>query len=429
MADTLTATGTPGIYRRDGGRRSYVVRYADPGGRRRERSARTLAEAKELRASLLADVARGEYRTRRAVSFDTHALAWVETYRGRTSRGLRELTRDGYRQELTSKAVPWFGARPLASIEPADVKAWLRDLERQGLAAATIRQALAPVRAMLADAKEDGLIATNPAAGLRVVTAATADMPERAKALTEAQLATLLDHVRPDRRLFVRFVYETGARISEAIAVRWCDVDLDRRRVHIRRRIRGRDVGAPKSGTARTVPLTTALTVDLAQVVNDDHLASVSDALVFPGRGGAALDPVSLLRDVLRPAARKAGAPWAGWHTLRHTRATVLFRHGANAKQVQRWLGHADPGFTLRVYVHLLADDLPDPDGLLDWVRLPSDRPASDMPNPGTVHGMPNPGTVPFPTDSPHRGGRTGDIGDPAERPETGHTQVERETR
>jgi integrase len=61
----------------------------------------------------------------------------------------------------------------------------------------------------------------------------------------------------------------------------------------------------------------------------------------------------------LKPAALQAGVGWAGWHTLRHTCATSLFRAGANAKQVQVWLGHHSPAFTLAVYVHLLPDDLP----------------------------------------------------------------------
>jgi Phage integrase family len=63
----------------------------------------------------------------------------------------------------------------------------------------------------------------------------------------------------------------------------------------------------------------------------------------------------------LKPAAKRAGVPWAGFHTLRHTCATMLFRGGLNAKQVQMWLGHHSPAFTLAVYVHLLPDDLPDP--------------------------------------------------------------------
>jgi hypothetical protein len=38
----------------------------------------------------------------------------------------------------------------------------------------------------------------------------------------------------------------------------------------------------------------------------------------------------------------------------------MLFRRGWNAAQVQKFLGHTDPGFTLRTYIHLLDDDLPE---------------------------------------------------------------------
>jgi hypothetical protein len=56
---------------------------------------------------------------------------------------------------------------------------------------------------------------------------------------------------------------------------------------------------------------------------------------------------------------------WVGFHPFRHTCATMLFRAGWNAPQVQRQLGHSDAGFTLRRYVHLLDADLPEP-GVLD---------------------------------------------------------------
>ena len=58
------------------------------------------------------------------------------------------------------------------------------------------------------------------------------------------------------------------------------------------------------------------------------------------------------------PAPRgRAGAPWAGFHTFRHTCASLLFARGCNAVQVQRWLGHHSAAFTLETYVHLLPGD------------------------------------------------------------------------
>ncbi len=42
----------------------------------------------------------------------------------------------------------------------------------------------------------------------------------------------------------------------------------------------------------------------------------------------------------------------------------MLLRAGANAKQVQMWLGHHSPAFTLATYVHLMEEDLPEPPDL-----------------------------------------------------------------
>ncbi len=56
----------------------------------------------------------------------------------------------------------------------------------------------------------------------------------------------------------------------------------------------------------------------------------------------------------MRPAAEEADVSWIGFHTFRHTCASLLFDRGANAVQVQRWLGHHSPAFTLSTYVHLL---------------------------------------------------------------------------
>jgi hypothetical protein len=56
----------------------------------------------------------------------------------------------------------------------------------------------------------------------------------------------------------------------------------------------------------------------------------------------------------------------------------MLFERGANAKQVQRWLGHHSPSFTLSCYVHLLSDELDAPLDLGDELG-PGD-------NTGTTH-------------------------------------------
>jgi integrase len=86
---------------------------------------------------------------------------------------------------------------------------------------------------------------------------------------------------------------------------------------------------------------------------------------VFASSVGTTLIPGKVAKNVLWPATAAAGLvidndekesePFpVTFHTFRHTCASLLFDNGRNIKQVQEWLGHADPGFTLRTYVHLM---------------------------------------------------------------------------
>jgi len=358
----LVATSVPGVFRR-GGR--YVVRYRDPQGRQRQRAAKTLTEARALKAQLASDIVRGEYRPASTITFGAYAVSWIATYQGRTSRGIRVETVEDYAAELHRRAVPHFGRRRLADITPRDIRDYAAALSATGLRPASVRQAIAPVRALLATAFEDGEIRTNPAAGVRIAGVLRDDdehLPP--KALTEGELQALLEAVAPQWRPFVEFVAHTGMRIGEAIAVRWSDVNLDTRRVHVRRRwFRGR-FGPPKSAYGvRSIPLSAGM-VESLEARRNEAGAVTEGALVWTNRDGRILDPSNLLERVLKPAARAAGVPWASWHTLRHTCGSLLFRHGANAKQVQHWLGHHSPAFTLAVYVHLLSEDAPAADFL-----------------------------------------------------------------
>jgi integrase len=83
---------------------------------------------------------------------------------------------------------------------------------------------------------------------------------------------------------------------------------------------------------------------------------------VFATPRGTPLDVSNVRVRVLRPTARCAGLPAIGFHVFRHTCASLLFDAGRNIKQIQEWLGHHDPGFTLSTYVHLIDQSLGDAD-------------------------------------------------------------------
>ena len=72
------------------------------------------------------------------------------------------------------------------------------------------------------------------------------------------------------------------------------------------------------------------------------------------------------------------------FHALRHTCASMLFERGRNVRQVQEWLGHADPSLTLRTYVHLMDEgvgsglDLDDSEGN-GWATQALPNPANPV--------------------------------------------------
>ena len=168
----------------------------------------------------------------------------------------------------------------------------------------------------------------------------------------------LLDEVPPKWRPLFELLAATGLRISEAIALRWSDLVLDGPAPHlqVRRAIVKGAIVAPKSRHgARLIPLTPEQAATLRAHRPRD---AADDAFVFPGRDGGASDQGSLRRRVLIPAAERAGLTGVGYHTLRHTCASMLIESGLSPLRLQRWMGHHSPAFTLETYGHLIDGDL-----------------------------------------------------------------------
>jgi integrase len=363
-AAPMEKTSVPGIYRR--GNR-YVVVYRAK-GKQHKQYARTFAEARTLKSQIQADISRGEHRQGGRQTFGEYARDWIDTYQGRTSRGFRESTRVGYRRVLEERAIGYFDKRckRMVDIEPRNVRqfiAWLFDEKAQekALTLSTVRNHVAAVRACLATAYEDGEIRSNPAAGVRISKpGGTSDDEQKRRAMTRTELRAFLDHVDPDWRLLFELLAHSGMRISEARELRWGDIDLAGARLRIRRQVYRGEVGEPKSRLGkRELPLAPGMVAQLRE------REGWPDALVFPASDGKHFAEYTVRRYTLDPAAAAAGVPWATFHSFRHTCASLLFGAGRNVKVVQEWLGHSDPGFTLRTYVHLLDEGLGDA-GFLD---------------------------------------------------------------
>ncbi len=341
---TLTRTGTPGIYKR-GSRYVVVWRHR---GQQHKSFHRTLAEAREAKGSRQS----GERQPATRKLFEDYAREWIEGYAGRTSRGFSEQARSDYRRSLETYIIPLFAGRKLADVERSDVRRLVKGLEDRGLAPASVVKNLAPIRAMFAGAVDDDLLRSNPCAGVRVnPRRGNVEEEPEAKAMTQTELASLLAEIPERWLLLFELLAKTGLRISEALGLDWGDVDFGKLTLRVRRQYYRGDLRQLKTHSGRRdLPLSPGLARRLWK-------AQSASGPVFATRDGKRLADRNVRR-VLDAAGMRAGVEWVHFHTFRHTCASMLFDSGKNIRQVCDWLGHSDPAFTLRTYVHLMDGGL-----------------------------------------------------------------------
>ena len=364
MPSKFEKTKHKGCYLRG---RTYYATVTSGGVTRKIAAGRTLDDAVKLKRKLEAAKDRGEdiAAPREREKFADYAQSWIASYTGRGRQHIGERTKHEYRRDLERHVLGWIGDTQIGRIRPRTLDDLVAHLQKDtDLADATIKRILAPVKACLGDAYRHGDIANNPAVGVRVRARpqVVESDEERVKALSRAQLADLVAKTDPRWQLLIRLLACSGLRISEALALRWSDLDLGNTpSLTVRRAVKHGEtekIGVPKSrASRRTVPLPAAVAMDLRLKRAESEWGRDTD-LVFCSATGTVMQDSNLRRRVLTPAAKAAGVPWAHFHTLRHTFASILIAEGRTIVQVSRLLGHSTPSFTLNVYVHLMDGDV-----------------------------------------------------------------------
>jgi integrase len=267
-------------------------------------------------------------------------------------------THEAVESRLRVHVLPHLGDVELRALRPSTLQAWLAGLQAE-LAPRYVRVILANVSAVLGAAVEDGLLARNPARSSAV-------RPPRVDAgkvepwSHERVSAVIAAH--PDRWQAVPVVAAgCGLRQGEVFGLRVADVDFLSRRLRVRQQVKllgGRPtLAAPKGGKTRDVPLPDVVALALAERIRMHPAAG--EELVFRTREGGPLVRGYFNVHVWKPALVAAGVEPTranGMHALRHHYASALLEAGVSIRAVADYLGHADPGFTLRVYAHLMPE-------------------------------------------------------------------------
>ncbi|WP_234341748.1 tyrosine-type recombinase/integrase [Streptomyces sp. NRRL S-646] len=266
--------------------------------------------------------------------------------------------------------------------QPSVIQGWIRTLQDGGLEVSTIEGIFDILSSILGAAVEDGLLPRNPckSKSVKLPTATKKKIIPWSLERVRVVIAGLPKRFQAGGKL----AFGCGLRQGEVFGFAIEDIDFKGGWIHVNRQVRlvgTKPVFAlPKGNRIRSVPLSAQLAAALKAHMKEFPPVEVTlpwgkpdgepktFRLLFVDKKGRAYNrSVFNMGDwkralaaagVIPPRERGArylqAAPEDGMHALRHAYASVLLDAGESIKALSEYLGHSDPGFTLRTYTHLL---------------------------------------------------------------------------
>jgi len=165
---------------------------------------------------------------------------------------------------------------------------------------------------------------------------------------------------------FVRFLFLTGARLSEAIGLRWEHIDFNRQELVIRESLSKDRTGngysrirkATKTGSIRHLTMSHELMTLLLSV--RPQVEPKPDALVFITVEGCVIDSGNF-RTLWQQILASCEVPYRKLHAIRHTTLSHAVEQGIPLTGVAYLAGHANTRMVMQTYGHMVnRPKLPD---------------------------------------------------------------------
>jgi integrase len=331
----------------------HDVEWRMPDRSRRQKTFSSERAARQFAATLVTTTAAGEIVDPRGGRTELREVyrSWLAS-----RPDLSAKVRRGYEDNWRLHIEPRFGGWAIGKIDHDSIQAWVNDMTTAGLGPRTVRWTHSVLKMTLDYAADAGrLIGRNPASRTKFPPM----HPTTHIYLSTAEVAALAN-VCGDQGDVVLILAYTGLRFGELTGLNVEDVDLDARRVRVRRsmtQVGGRLVeGNPKSMAGRrSVPIPERLVpLFKARIDGRPH-----GAPAVASRRGSRLSLENWKRSVRwRSAVAEIGRDKLRIHDLRHTYASLSRRAGADLRLLQKAMGHASITVTAHTYADLFDDEL-----------------------------------------------------------------------
>jgi integrase len=358
----------------------YRARYVGPDGTEKSKSFpdRQKRLAEQWLTDIASDMSRGNYVDPKAarITFKTYAEKWLKTHSADLSSQIVA------EQRLRLHALPVLGPRPLDSFRPEHIRELVSVLESDpSVSGSYARNIYGDVRAVLSAAVDDGLLPRNPC-GAKSVRPPAAEQ-RRVVPWLPTQVRAVRTALPERYQAMVDLGAGCGLRQGEIVGLADDALDFEGGILRVVRQvklIRGKAVFAPpKCNKERDVPLPSSVAealrahmdackpIEITLPWRKPDGPKMSARLLFTNTANWVVWRSNFNVQEWKPALATVGliaqagadgkyesAREHGMHALRHFYASALLDAGESVKAVSQYLGHSDPGLTLRVYAHLM---------------------------------------------------------------------------
>ncbi|MGM0111066.1 tyrosine-type recombinase/integrase [Enterococcus sp. DIV0187] len=302
-------------------------------------------------------------KTNKETFQDVYTL-WLETYR----TTVKEVTFIKTEIKFKKWILPHYGSLFIDKVTVKNAQKilnqWAKDTDQYRVLHSTAKR-------IFAYAVHLGLIQFNPLEHVMMPKRTRGNHTSDAiKVYSKEQIKILFDYLDTEphtyssdfNKVLLRFLFFSGCRVSEALALNWKDIDFDKKEVTISKTLsqtkNGYSISQPKTaGSNATVSLDdkTLSILKRWQIDQRKYMLSLGitdPSLVFCGIYKQIITHHSIYQR-LKTITTNAELPFLGVHVTRHTHASILLDAGESMKAVQVRLRHSSIKMTMDTYGHL----------------------------------------------------------------------------
>lgn len=271
-------------------------------------------------------------------------------------KNVKPSTRASYDSALGCHIMPVFGEMRIGDVAPLHIEQFSQDKANGGLSPKSVRNLLLVLQGAFSLAVDNDLVPKSPIRKRHKPAYTRREKP----VWTPEFVLSIVQAAPISYRAFFSCAALTGARLGELLGLKWKHVDLDGRKLRIEQSLWKKQIVPPKTaGSKRTIFFGDVLGAALKSHYERSTYTAPED-FVFCGKDGLPLHPDVLRKDVLYPTLDRLNIPRSsgasGFHTFRHSAASILNQQTGNLKLVQKLLGHATVDMTANVYTHTSAE-------------------------------------------------------------------------